>query len=60
VYRKEGKEFIKKFKKILSAGSTLSPKEIGEIIGFEITKPDFWELGMKQYEYFVNELKSLS
>ncbi|MHA1765431.1 MAG: M3 family metallopeptidase, partial [Promethearchaeota archaeon] len=34
VYRKEGKEFIKKFKKILSAGSTLSPKEIGEIIGF--------------------------
>ncbi len=59
IYKKEGAEFIKKFKKILSAGSTLSPKEIGEIIGFDITKPEFWELGMKQYEYFVKELESL-
>jgi len=60
IYKKEGTEFIKKFKKILSAGSTLSPKEIGEIIGFDITKPEFWELGMKQYEYFVKELESLT
>ncbi len=59
IYKKEGSEFIKKFKKILSAGSSLSPKEIGEIIGFDITKPEFWELGMKQYEYFVKELESL-
>ncbi len=59
IYKKEGAEFITKFKKILSAGSSLSPKEIGEIIGFDITKPDFWELGMKQYEYFVKELESL-
>jgi len=59
IYKKEGSEFIKKFKKILSAGSTLSPKEIGEIIGFDITKPEFWELGMKQYEYFIKELESL-
>ena len=60
IYKKEGTEFIKKFKKILSAGSTLSPKEIGEIIGFDITKPEFWELGMKQYEYFIKELESLT
>ncbi len=59
IYKKEGVEFIKKFKKILSVGSTLSPKEVGEIIGFDITKPEFWELGMKQYEYFVKELESL-
>ncbi len=60
IYKKEGAEFIKKFKKILSVGSTLSPKEIGEIIGFDITKPEFWELGMKQYEYFVKELENLT
>ena len=59
IYKKEGAAFIKNFKKILSAGSTLSPKEIGEIIGFDITRPEFWELGMKQYEYFVKELESL-
>jgi len=59
IYKKEGAEFIKKFKKILSVGSTLSPREIGEIIGFDITKPEFWELGMKQYEYFVKELENL-
>jgi len=59
LYKREGAEFIKKFKKILSAGSSLSPKEIGEVIGFDITKAEFWELGMKQYEYFVKELESL-
>lgn len=58
-YKEEGKSFIPKFKKILSAGSSLSPQEIGEIVDVDITDPDFWKLGMKQYEYFVNELEKI-
>jgi oligoendopeptidase F len=33
---------------------------LGKIVGFEITKPDFWNLGMKQYEVFVDELEKLT
>lgn len=56
-YLKEGKNFVPKFEKVLSAGSSISPKEIGKIVGFDITDPDFWKLGVKQYEHFVKELE---
>jgi oligoendopeptidase F len=55
-YREEGAEFVPKFKKILSAGSSISPVEIGKRVGVDITDPSFWELGMKQFEHFVEEL----
>ncbi|MHA1302949.1 MAG: M3 family oligoendopeptidase [Candidatus Heimdallarchaeaceae archaeon] len=58
-YLEEGRDFIPKFKQILSAGGSKSPKEIGELMGVDITKPDFWELGMKQYERFIDELEKL-
>jgi len=58
-YLEEGKEFIPKFKQLLSLGGSKSPKELGEIMGVDITKPEFWDLGMKQYEHFVNELEKL-
>ncbi|MHA1558161.1 MAG: M3 family metallopeptidase, partial [Candidatus Heimdallarchaeota archaeon] len=58
-YLKEKEEFIPKFKQILAAGGSMSPKALGEIVGLDITKPEFWELGMKQYEYFLLELEKL-
>ncbi len=59
VYKKEGKAFAPKFKKLLASGGSLSPKELGKIVGLDITKPEFWELGIKQYEEFVNNLEEL-
>ncbi len=59
IYKKEGKEFVPKFKKLLAAGGSLSPEDLGKIVGLDITKPDFWKLGIKQYENFVNQLESL-
>lgn len=58
-YKKEGKSFVPKFKKLLSSGGSLSPEELGRIVRLDITKPDFWKLGIKQYEDFVNQLESL-
>jgi oligoendopeptidase F len=58
-YKKEGKSFVPKFKKLLSSGGSVSPEELGEIVGLDITKPDFWKLGIKQYEDFVNQLENL-
>ena len=59
IYKKEGKTFAQKFKKLLASGGSVSPKELGKIVGLDITKPDFWKLGIKQYEDFVNQLEVL-
>lgn len=56
-YKEEGKEFIPKFKNLLSAGGSLSPVELANIVGLDITKPDFWKLGINQIEEFVNEFE---
>ncbi|MFX0058912.1 MAG: M3 family oligoendopeptidase [Candidatus Heimdallarchaeota archaeon] len=58
-YKSEGKSFIPKFKRLLKAGGSLSPVELGNIMDLDITKPDFWKLGIKQYEEFVNQLEEL-
>ena len=59
-YKKEGESFVPKFKKLLSAGGSISPVELGKIVGLDITTPDFWSLGMKQYGVFVDELEKLT
>ncbi|MFW9826464.1 MAG: M3 family oligoendopeptidase [Candidatus Thorarchaeota archaeon] len=60
IYKKEGKSFVPKFRKVLTAGGSISPKELAKIVGLDITKKDFWKLGIKQYEEFVNELEKLT
>ncbi len=59
LYIDEGETFIPKLKEILKAGGSKSPKEFGELMGLDIAKPDFWKLGIKQYERFVKELEQL-
>ena len=58
-YLEEGKAFVPKMKQILSIGSSLSPVEIGKIIGFDVSSVEFWQLGMRQYEYFMKELEKI-
>ena len=58
-YIEEGKDFVPKFKKVLAAGSSLSPIEIGKLVGLDVADPDFWKLGMKRFEHFVEELEKL-
>jgi oligoendopeptidase F len=59
-YLQEEKRFVPKFKKILSAGSSVSPVEIGKIVGVDVSEPGFWKLGMKQFEHFVEELEKMA
>ena len=58
-YFKEGKGFVPKFKKALSAGCSISPVEIGKIVGLDVTDPHFWELGLKQYEHSLEKLEKI-
>jgi len=58
-YLREGPEFVPKFKEILSVGSSVSPQKIGDIVDLDITDPNFWKLGIKQYERFLKDLESI-
>lgn len=58
-YLEEGEAFVPKLKKALSAGCSISPAEIGGIFGLDVRDTNFWELGLKQYEHFVEELEKI-
>ncbi|MCL5949067.1 MAG: M3 family oligoendopeptidase, partial [Candidatus Bathyarchaeota archaeon] len=45
-YLEEGKTFVPKLVKALSAGGSLSPQEIGEIVGLNVAASDFWNGGL--------------
>jgi len=59
IYKKKGKEFVPTLKAILSAGGSKSPEELVALAGFDLSKEEFWQLGMKQYEDFVSQLEEL-
>ncbi len=58
-YQEEGKAFVPKLKQALSAGSSLSPKQIGNLVGLDVTASDFWQLGIKRFEHFTAELEKI-
>jgi oligoendopeptidase F len=58
-YLEEGRTFVPKLKQILSAGSSVSPIEIGKIVGVDVSSREFWQIGMNQYEHFLNELQKI-
>ena len=45
---------------ILAAGASLSPAEIAKIAGYDITVKGFWQIGIRQYEYFLKQLKEIT
>ena len=58
-YLQEGKAFVPKLVKALSAGGSVSPIEIGEIVGLNVAAPDFWNGGLKVFEHFIGDLEKI-
>jgi oligoendopeptidase F len=58
-YQEEGRAFVPKLKQALSAGSSISPKQIGNLVNLDVTASDFWELGIKRFEHFAAELEKI-
>ncbi len=58
-YLEEGKAFVPKLKQALSAGSSVSPLDIGRIVGLDVTAPDFWGTGLKVFERFIVDLEKI-
>jgi oligoendopeptidase F len=57
LYKEQGEGFTPKLKALLAAGSSKSPRELAAQFGYDITKEEFWQKGMKQAEEFVDMLE---
>ncbi len=60
LYKEQGKAFVPKMKTLLAAGSSRSPTELAQEVGFDVTKEDFWRKGIQQFEVFVDQLEATS
>ena len=58
-YLQEGKAFVPKLEKALSAGSSVPPTEIGKIMGLDVASPTFWSSGMKVFSRFIEDLEKV-
>ncbi len=56
---KKDKNFINKVKEFLKAGSSDSPENIFKSIGCDVTKPEFFENGLKDLEREIDEFEKL-
>jgi oligoendopeptidase F len=56
-YLEEGKAFVPKLVKALSAGSSLSPLQIGEMLGLRIDSKEIWEGGIDVFKSFLVDLE---
>jgi oligoendopeptidase F len=57
---KKDKKFITKINQFLSAGGSDTPENIFKAIGIDVTKPDFWEKGLKSIEKDIETLEKLT
>ena len=58
-YLEEGKAFVPKLEQALAAGSSVSPVEIGRIVGLDVADPGFWRGGLKVFERFITDLEKV-
>ncbi|MHA2211340.1 MAG: hypothetical protein ACXABV_19465, partial [Candidatus Thorarchaeota archaeon] len=59
-YKENPSDFSERFKRLLGRGGSMSPREQIAEMGYDITKSDFWTLGIKRGELFLDELQKLS
>jgi oligoendopeptidase F len=57
---KEDKGYAKKIEQFLSAGSSMSPKDIFKSIGIDTSDPKFFEAGLKAIERDIAKLERLT
>ena len=58
-YLEHKEEFVPKYLKLLSLGSSLSPEEMLAEIGINLNDPTFWKKGIRYLSDKVDELEKL-
>jgi oligoendopeptidase F len=58
IYRRwkdDGDAFVPRYLELLSAGGSLPPQELGEIVGVDLADPGFWDTGLDLIEDQLRE-----
>jgi oligoendopeptidase F len=59
-YEKEGASFVPSYLKLLSAGGSETPDELGRLVGVDLTDPEFWNAGLQVVDELVSEAEALA
>lgn len=59
IYKKNPKDFVPKYIKLLSNGGSMSPENLLKEIGFDINTPDFWNMGIKTLDKLMTEFEEI-
>lgn len=49
-YEQDGAAFVPDYLRMLSAGGSLAPEALGELVGLDLTDPGFWDAGLALVE----------
>jgi oligoendopeptidase F len=49
-YEDEGASFVPDYLRLLSAGGSMAPEELGRIVGIDLADPGFWDAGLALVE----------
>jgi oligoendopeptidase F len=59
-YLNEGDPFVPRYLELLAAGGSMSPEELGSIIGIDLADPGFWDSGLELVEKQLREAEELA
>lgn len=59
-WREEGKPMVAKYLRMLSAGGSLSPRQLGELVGCDLDDPQFWRQGLDLLEEQLDRARRLA
>jgi oligoendopeptidase F len=50
-YEEEGASFVPDYLRLLSAGGSMAPEELGRLVGIDLAAPGFWDAGLALVEH---------
>jgi oligoendopeptidase F len=59
-YREQGAEFVPRYLELLAAGGSMSPEQLGAIIGIDLSDPGFWNAGIELVEELLTAAEQLA
>jgi oligoendopeptidase F len=59
-YLQEGDPFVPRYIELLSAGGSLSPEGLADIVGIDLHDPGFWDSGLALVEQQLSEAEELA
>jgi oligoendopeptidase F len=58
-FLEQGPSFAPQYLKLLAAGGSRSPEQLGEIVGIDLSDPGFWDAGLKLVEQQLSAAEDL-